>query len=85
MARAKDGGDYWLARPQSIRLLWIGFVAVLAATVFADFLIDHHAIFGIDGTIGFHAWYGFLSCVVLVLGARGLGVFLKRPDDYYDR
>ena len=50
----------------------------------ADFLIDHHATFGIDGTIGFYAWYGFVSCVVLVVGAKGLGVLLKRKDTYYD-
>ena len=76
--------DYWLVRPSSIRLMWIVFIAVLALTVLADFFIDHHGAFGIDGTIGFYAWYGFLSCVVLVLGAKGLGVFLKRKDTYYD-
>jgi len=39
--------------------------------------------FGIDGWIGFGAVYGFLSCLVMVLVAKGLGAFLKRPDDYY--
>lgn len=66
-------------------MLWVVFIAVLALTVIADFFIEHHASFGIDGTIGFYAWYGFLSCVVLVAVSKGLGVFLKRPDDYYDR
>ena len=27
---------------------------------------------------------GSLSCVVLVVVAKALGVLLKRPDDYYD-
>ena len=76
--------DYWLVRPSTIRLLWIVFVVVLALTVLADFLVDHHGKFGIDGTIGFYAWFGFLSCVVLVFGAKALGVFLKRKDTYYD-
>ena len=76
--------DYWLVRPSSIRLIWIVFIAVLALTVLADLFIDHHGAFGIDGTIGFYAWYGFLTCVVLVLGAKGLGVLLKRKDTYYD-
>ena len=76
--------DHWLVRPSTIRLLWIVFIVVLALTVLADFFVDHHGKFGIDGTIGFYAWYGFLSCVVLVFGAKALGVFLKRKDTYYD-
>ncbi|MCB1495185.1 MAG: hypothetical protein KDJ86_05315 [Bauldia sp.] len=76
--------DNWLVRPSTIRLLWVVFIVILALTVVADFLIDHHATFGIDGTIGFYAWYGFVSCVVLVVGAKGLGVLLKRKDTYYD-
>jgi hypothetical protein len=85
MPRPKDSEDYWLVRPSTIRLLWIVFIVVLALTVLADFFIDHHGKFGIDGTIGFYAWYGFISCVILVILARALGVFLKRPADYYDR
>ena len=77
--------DYWLVRPSTIRLLWIVFMVILALTVLADLFIDHHGDFGIDGTIGFYAWYGFLSCVVLVIGSKGLGVLLKRKDDYYGR
>lgn len=78
-----DDNDHWLVRPSTIRLLWIVSIAVLAATVAADFVIHPHGKFGIDGTIGFYAWFGFASCVVLVFGARFLGVLLKRPDDYY--
>lgn len=80
-----DGKDYWLVRPSTIRLLWIVFIVILALTVLADLFIDHYGKFGIDGTIGFYAWYGFLSCVVLVIGSKGLGVLLKRKDDYYGR
>jgi hypothetical protein len=79
---AKD--DNWLVRASTIRLLWIVFIVILALTVIADLFIDHHGSFGIDGTIGFYAWYGFLSCVVLVVGAKGLGILLKRKDTYYD-
>jgi len=80
-----DGKDYWLARPSTIRLLWVVFIVILALTVLADLFIDHHGDFGIDGTIGFYAWYGFVSCVVLVIGSKALGVLLKRKDDYYGR
>ncbi len=51
---------------------------VLVATVLADLLVDHHAYFGLDGTFGFGAWFGFVSCVVLIVVAKGLGWVLKR-------
>lgn len=81
---AKDK-DHWLARPSTIRLLWRVSIAVLALLVAADFFVPHHPHFGIDGTPGFYAWFGFAACVVLVFGAKALGVLLKRPDDYHDQ
>jgi len=60
------------------------FIVILAATVFADLFVHHYSKFGIEASFGFYAWYGFLSCVVLIFVSRGLGFFLKRPDDYYD-
>ena len=75
---------HWLVREGSIRILWWVFTAVLALTVFADLFVTHYAHFGIDGTYGFGAWFGFVSCVVLVVASKALGLFLKRPDTYYD-
>ena len=75
--------DHWLVRPRTIRLLWIGFVAVLALTLVPDLFMEHHAEFGVEGTIGFGAWFGFVSCVALVLGSLALGRILKRKDSFY--
>lgn len=80
-----NGDDHWLTKRATIRKLWIVFIAVLVITVLADVFIEHHPFFGVDGSFGFGAWFGFLSCVVLILFAKALGVFLKRPDGYYDR
>lgn len=82
-ASTAPGHDHWLVRPSTIRLLWVLFVIVLALTVVPDFFIDHHAEFGLEGTFGFGAWFGFVSCVVLVFGSKALGRFLKRRDTYY--
>ena len=75
---------HWLVRPENIRVLWRGFIAILALTVAAELFVAHEPKFGIDGYFAFNAWFGFLACAVLILFAKGLGAFLKRPDDYYD-
>jgi hypothetical protein len=76
--------DHWLVRPTTIKWLWILFAIALAASVLTDLVIEHHAYFGLDGTFGFGAWFGFASCVALIVFAKALGAVLKRPDTYYD-
>lgn len=77
------GDDHWLARPKTIRMLWVVFIAVLAATVLAEFAIKIKGYFGIDDWFGFGAAYGFGCCVLMVFAAKLLGFVLKRPEDYY--
>jgi hypothetical protein len=74
---------HWLTRPRNIRRLWMLFIAILAATVAAELLTRHSGHFGLDGTFGFHAWYGFAACAALILVAKLVGLVLKRPDGYY--
>jgi hypothetical protein len=76
--------EHWLARESTIRRLWVLFAILLAVTVLLDLVISHHAYFGLDGTFGFGAWFGFVSCVVLIIAAKALGWALKRPDTFYD-
>jgi hypothetical protein len=68
---------------RAMRRLWYAFLAVLLACVAAELAIHRHSVFGIDGLFGFHAGFGFLACVALVLVAKLLGLVLKRPDSYY--
>lgn len=74
---------HWLTRPATIRRLWWLFGAVLALTVAAQAGVHIHAHFGADGIFGFSAFFGFISCVAMVVFAKLLGFVLKRPDDYY--
>lgn len=78
-----DRQPHWLMRSTSIRRLWIGFGLVLALTLLAGAPVAQHAHFGIESGFGFYAWFGFLTCVGMVVFAKVLGIFLKRPDDYY--
>jgi Na+/proline symporter len=80
-----NADDHWLARPTTIRLLWRVFAAVLALTVLAQIIIGVKGYFGVDGWFAFGAVFGFLSCLAMVLVAKGLGFVLKRNEDYYTR
>ena len=75
--------DHWLVRPETIRWIWRISIVVLAITVLLQLIIKVKGYFGIDGWLGFGAAYGFLSCLAMVLVAKGLGFFLKRDEDYY--
>ena len=76
--------DHWLTREGTIKRLWIVLFIVLAATVSMDLVIEHRPYFGLEGTFGFGAWFGFASCVAMIVFAKALGAILKRPDNYYD-
>jgi uncharacterized membrane protein len=75
---------HWLVRPSTIRKLWIGSGVVLTLMVLAQTVIYVKGYFGFDAWFGFGAIYGFLSCLVMVLVAKLLGLILKRPQNYYD-
>ena len=77
--------DHWLVRATTIRWLWIVFLIILSAIVGLDLFVAHDPHFWLEGTFGFGAWFGFLSCVALIVFAKTLGALLKRADTYYDR
>ena len=77
-------GKHWLVRPETIRKLWVVGFAVLAVTVALEVPLEPHPHFGVDGSFGFNAWYGLLTCAAMVVFAKVLGIFLKREDTYYD-
>lgn len=76
--------QHWLVRPATIRRLWIGFGIILLLTLVAQFFIGIHDYFTADGVFGFYAFFGFFSCVAMVVVAKLLGLLLKRPDTFYD-
>lgn len=75
---------HWLTRPETIRRLWWAFGVVLALTVLAELFVTHEAHFAVEQLTGFYALFGFIACVAMILFAKGIAVFLKRPDTYYD-
>lgn len=79
-----DMNDHWLVRPATIRWIWRVSIVVLALTVIAQLVFPVKGYFAVDGWLGFGAVYGFVSCVLMVIVAKGLGLFLKRDQHYYD-
>ena len=77
--------DHWLAKPATVKRLWQVFIAVLIITVGLQLIVTVKGYFGVDGWFGFGAVFGFLSCLVMVLVAKALGVVLKRPAQFYMR
>ena len=76
--------ESWLDEPRNVKRLWRGFLVVLALTVIAEFFVELHPHFAVERIFGFNAWFGFLSCVAMIAVAKGLALFLKRRDTYYE-
>lgn len=64
--------------------MWVGCIVVLVLVVLGDFFIHAHSAFRVDGTFGFYAWYGLVTCIAMIVVAKLLALLLKRPDNYYD-
>ncbi len=81
-AQAEDPG--WAEKPENVRRMIVGTIILCVLVVVADFFYDKHGHYGFEDVTGFHALYGFLSYVGLVLIAGQLRKLLKREEDYYD-
>ena len=74
----------WFDKRENLVLFLRLFYASLAVLIVLDVFVDKHPHFGFDGAPSFSAAYGFISCVLLVLIAKVLRLFLMKEEDYYD-
>ena len=84
-APATAAPKHWLDEPRNVKLLWRGFLVVLALTVLAEPFVHLHPSFEIESIFGFSAWFGLMACAAMVIGAKALALVLKRPDTYYGK
>ena len=89
MSQKPNEKKHWLYREENRRTLWLIQIGILFVAILPEFFMHHHAHFesqgiNVDAKAGFYPWYGFATCAAMVIGAKLLGVFLKRKDDYYD-
>jgi hypothetical protein len=75
----------FLDKPRNIKILWISLYVSCGVLFILDLFIPRKTLFGFDGFFGFYSILGFISCAVLILVSKVLGIFLKVEEDYYDR
>lgn len=75
--------EYLVARRRALTYLML---VVMALLVLADIVIPAaYTRFPWDGIGGFAAFYGFISCVLIIVISKALGYgLLYRNEDYYD-
>lgn len=76
--------QHWLSKPSNIRKLWLILYISLILSVVAELFIEHKPHFDLDGSFAFSAWFGFISCLLMVIAAKLLGFIIKRKETYYD-
>jgi hypothetical protein len=76
--------DYF-DRPENIRKLWIMLYVICGLLLVPDFFSHRHAYFGFESFFGFYALLGFVSCAVLILFSKLVGLLLKVKEGYYDK
>ena len=70
--------------PANVRRLLRGFYVVCVVLLGIDLVYHRHAAHPWESLFGFHALFGFVACVVLVLIAKEMRKLLMRDEDYYE-
>ena len=73
----------WVDRPGSANKIFWGLAVVCGLMFLASFTFEAHGHFEVEHIPGFYAVYGFVMFTGLILAAKLLRVFIKRPEDYY--
>ncbi len=80
-----DERKRWLDEPKNVDKIVYTLYGVCGLLILVDFVpYKHHLHYAVEDWIGFYGFYGLISCVGLVLAAKGLRRILMRSEDYYD-
>lgn len=71
-------------RPENVSRLLYVFYALCIGLVLLDLFVHRHIAHPWERFFGFHAFYGFVACWLLVVVAKLMRKVLMRGEDYYD-
>lgn len=81
--RAPDEAPGWFQRPANVRHIVGGLYLACALLLGVDLLYTRHLHSAVEERFdgwGFYGVYGFVSCVLLVMVAKGLRQVVLRPE-----
>lgn len=73
----------WVDKPGSGTKIFYALAALCAVLFLLSFTYDRHGHFEVEHWPGFFGGYGFVMFTLLILAAKTLRIFIKRPEDYY--
>jgi hypothetical protein len=80
----KDSPPFWENRRNRL-IMWSGLIGACLVTMLLEFFIHPKHSFGFMGFPVSSAVLGFVACSLMILASKGLGMFLKKKEDYYDK
>lgn len=75
----------WLDRKENVTKVYWSVWAACGLLLLAELLVHKHGYFSFEEWFGFHGLFALAACVLLLLAAKALRIWLKRPEDYYER
>ena len=83
-----ESDAWWIARHENANKVWYGLLALCLFLIVADFGYHSghakHGYFDFETMVGFHAVYGFVAFLFVVLTGKELRKILMRSEEYYD-
>ena len=80
---ARPEKQHFFDKPRNVRAVLGVFFVIAIITLGIDLGFDRHTDHPYERRVGFYGIWGFVSCVVLVLAARGLRRLIMRGEDHY--
>lgn len=82
-ARSADKRQYRLDEPRIVTRIYYGLIVLCALSVLADLFYEKHVHYEAETIVGAYGIFGFVACVALMIGAKGLRRLLQRDENYY--
>lgn len=76
---------HFFDKPENVKRVLYALYTVCGLLLALDFIVHRHVYHSWEKLWGFYPLYGFIGCVLLVVVARGMRIFLMRAENYYEQ